>query len=61
MEFGIIAICTHQRDKVGAGCPVFFADTREEAERTAQLLARIAQAAVHDLDNGCFIVFKHKG
>jgi len=55
----ILAVVTTKRDKVAGGAPTFYADDEEELQRTAQLLARVLTAAIHDLDNGSVVIVRH--
>ena len=55
----ILAVICLEPDKVGEGCPAFFAASPEEQQRTSLLLARILGGIVHDLENGVYIVVKH--
>jgi len=54
----LAAVCT-EPDKVGGACPVFFAASPEEQQKTSMLLARIMGGIVHDLENGVYIIVKH--
>jgi hypothetical protein len=54
----LAAVCV-EPNKVGGGCPVFFAADLEEQQRTSLLLARIMGGIVHDLENGVYIIVKH--
>ncbi len=56
----IIAIITHNREKVHTGfAPVFYSKDDAESERLALLLAKITDGMVHNLENGVYIVVKH--
>ena len=55
-----MAIVTHERDKVQSGfAPVFYANSEEESEKVALLIAKITQGMVHDLENGVYIIARH--
>lgn len=54
----LAAICL-EPNKVGGGCPVFFAASPEEQQKTSLLLARILGGLTHDLENGVYIIVKH--
>jgi len=43
----------------GGGAPVFPAESEEEREKVARLLAKILRGVVHDLENGVYIVVQH--
>jgi hypothetical protein len=59
-EERIIAIVTLSEQKIwGGGCPVFEATSFEELERISLSLSRILDGAVHDLENGTYIIVKH--
>ncbi len=58
-EKQILAIVTKNRDKVGGTGPIFYAESDEELEHTATLLARVLAAAIHDLDNGSVVIVRH--
>ena len=58
----IMAVITldKYKDKIsGGGVPFFFAENKEELERTSVLLARLTLGMVHDLENGVKIIIKH--
>jgi hypothetical protein len=55
----ILAVITVDRDKVGGGAPIFYAQDEEELLDTAVLISRIFGAAAHDLHNGVFVIVKH--
>lgn len=55
----IAAIVTLRKDLAGGGVPVFPAETEEEREQVARLLAKILRGVVHDLENGVYIIVRH--
>jgi hypothetical protein len=55
----IAAIVTLRKDLPGGGAPVFPAESEEEREKVARLLAKILRGVVHDLENGVYIVVQH--
>lgn len=64
MDFGIkeniVAIITRDRSMISTTTvPVFYANTEEEQEKTALLVAKVTMGMVHDLDNGSYVVVRH--
>lgn len=59
LEKTILAVITTDRNRVGGGVPIFYADNREEMEVIGTHLEVILDAMVHELDEGMFIVVKH--
>ena len=55
----ILAVITMHRERVGGSAPIFYAKDFQELEKISLYLARIFMGAVHDLDNGVYIVVKH--
>lgn len=55
----IMAIVALQGSEVSGQAPIFFTSNVQQQERLALLLSRIMMAAVHDLENGIFIIVKH--
>ena len=55
----ILAIVALNKEQVSGGAPIFFARDKTEQERTANSLARIFDAMVHDLENGSYILVRH--
>ncbi|NLY11893.1 MAG: hypothetical protein GX020_09495 [Firmicutes bacterium] len=55
----ILAIITTDKEKVGGGIPIFYANSFEELERKALYLARILMAAIHSMGDGTYIIVKH--
>lgn len=55
----ILAVVALNKEQVSGGAPIFFARDKAEQERTAGYLAKIFDAMVHDLENGCFILVRH--
>lgn len=55
----VLAVITIHSDKVGGQAPIFYAEDQEEMEKLATYLSRIFMAAIHDLDNGVYIIVKH--
>lgn len=55
----ILAIVTIHRDKVSGQGPIFYAEDHNEMISIATYLARVFMAAIHDLDNGVFVIVKH--
>ncbi|HHV72061.1 MAG TPA: hypothetical protein GXX38_05550 [Clostridia bacterium] len=59
-EKRIMAVVTTNKDIIwGGGCPIIEATSFEEMERIALYLSRILDGAVHDLENGIYIIVKH--
>lgn len=56
----ILAIVTLDRELVGGAAPIFYAKNEEERERLALYLSRITKGMVHDLENGTYIIVKHR-
>ena len=59
LEKTILAVITTDRNRVGGGVPIFYADHRDELEIIGTHLEVILDAMVHELDEGLFIVVKH--
>ncbi|GAB7388179.1 hypothetical protein BSNK01_20160 [Bacillaceae bacterium] len=61
LEKYILAIVTTEknREKVGGGAPLFFAEDEEELQKTAFTLEKILDGMAHDLHNGVIIIVKH--
>ena len=56
----IIAIITTNKNKIAGGsCPVFYAESEDEKNKTALLISKITMGMVHDLENGCVIIVRH--
>ncbi len=55
----ILAVVSMNRDSVGGQTPIFYVSDHHELEKTSLYLARILMAAIHDLDNGTYILVKH--
>ncbi|ACB85207.1 capping complex subunit for YIEGIA [Natranaerobius thermophilus] len=53
----IVALVTIYPEKVSSGTiPIFYENSKEDAERTARIVARITRGIVHSLDNGVLII-----
>jgi hypothetical protein len=47
------------KDNVSSGtAPIIYVDTEEDQQRISMYMSRIFKAAVHDLENGVFILVK---
>ncbi|PAB58843.1 capping complex subunit for YIEGIA [Anaeromicrobium sediminis] len=57
----IVAIVTTDRNSISNYCsvPIFYADTKEQKESLAVNLSKITMSAIHDLENGCFVLIRH--
>ena len=55
----ILAIITTRKEIVGGGAPIFLAKDEKELEKLAVYLGRIFASAIHDLDNGVYVLVKH--
>lgn len=55
----ILAIVTATKNKVGGSAPIFYVEDDQELEKVSLYLARIFMAAIHDLDNGVYILVRH--
>jgi len=56
----ILAVISLRPEKVqGGGAPIFWAETQEELEKNALNLSRILNGAIHDLENGVYIIVGH--
>lgn len=55
----ILAAVTIDKEKIQGDVPIFYADSEEEREKTANMLSRILKAMVHDLENGVYILVRH--
>lgn len=56
----IVAIVTTNKERVlFSGVPVFYAQSKEEAEKTALLLSKMTLAMIHDAENECFVIVQH--
>lgn len=56
---GILAVLSTDLQKVGGGAPIFYARDLEELEKLATLLTGVLGAAVHDLQNGVYVIVRH--
>lgn len=59
IENYILAVVTVDREKVGGGAPIFFAETEEDMQKVAFLLEKILDGMAHDLKNGTMIIVRH--
>jgi len=61
MESGVlIAIVTTNPDVVrGGAAPILIAKNKEQMERMALLISRMCQAAIHDLENDVYFLYRH--
>lgn len=55
----ILAIVTADSTKVSGGTPIFYAEDQEGVTKLLELLKAILGAAVHDLQNGVYVIVKH--
>ncbi len=56
---GILAVIMTDKNKVTGAVPIFIADSEEEKEKTALILAKSLDAMVHDLENGVYFIVGH--
>ncbi|WP_053956915.1 capping complex subunit for YIEGIA [Inediibacterium massiliense] len=64
MDFGIkdniVAIVTTDKNMISTTTvPVFYANSQEQQEKTALLVAKVTMGMVHDLENGSYVIVKH--
>ena len=52
----IASIVTTERDKVGGGSPIFYAEDREQLQKVAHLLEKVLDCAAHEVDEHLFII-----
>lgn len=52
----IVSVVTTDRNKVGGGAPIFYAEDREELQRIAHLLEKIMDCAAHSIDKDLFLI-----
>lgn len=55
----ILAMITTQKEKVGGGAPIFFAENLEEMQAIAFNLEKIMDASAHEVSETVFIMVKH--
>ena len=56
----IVSLVTINPEKVAsASVPIFYEDNLDDAEKTAEILARITRGVVHSLGNGILVIAKH--
>lgn len=56
----VLAVIALKPEKVkGGGTPIFLAETQEELEKIALNLSRILNGAIHDLENGVYLIVGH--
>ena len=57
----IMAIVTRDKDAIlfGGGVPVILAQEQAEQDRIANFLGQSLHAAVHDLENGVYILVRY--
>lgn len=55
----IVAVVTHEPERVRGGVPVFVVHDAAERDRVAAALSVILRAVAHDLGNGHVILVKH--
>ncbi len=55
----LMAVVTRNKEAIGGDIPIFFADTEEEQDKIASIIAQILKAMVHDIGNGVYIIVKH--
>lgn len=56
----ILAVITLDEKKVrGGGAPVFLTKDQKELEKISLYLSRVLNGAIHDLENGVYIIVKH--
>ncbi|RXT13889.1 hypothetical protein [Ammoniphilus sp. CFH 90114] len=59
LEKTILAIITLNREKVGGGSPIFYADNVEELQHLAFTMEKILDAMAHTLSDDTMIIVKH--
>jgi len=59
LEKTILAVITTDRQRVGGGVPIFYADDPDEVSIIGAHLEAILDAMVHELQEGLYIVVKH--
>lgn len=55
----ILAVITLHKEEVSGGVPIFLAKNEAAQEKIARYLAKILDAAVHDLENGIYLIVRH--
>ncbi|MGB9779982.1 capping complex subunit for YIEGIA [Caldanaerobacter sp.] len=54
-----IVVLRSAKHNVSSGtAPIIYVDTEEEQQKVSMYMSRIFKAAVHDLENGVFILVK---
>lgn len=59
LEKTILAIVTTNRNQVGGGAPIFYADHHEELQQLSFTLEKILDAMAHTLSETTTILVKH--
>lgn len=55
----ILAVITADRNLVGGGAPIFYAQDETESTDLATMISSLFGASAHDLKNGVYIIVKH--
>ena len=56
----ILAVITTDLTRVsGGGAPIFRVESQDELERVSLYLSRILEGAIHDLENGVYVIIGH--
>ena len=56
----VLAVIALKPEKVkGGGAPIFIAEDSAEQEKIALNLSRVLNGAIHDLENGVFLIVGH--
>ncbi|MGI6648454.1 MAG: capping complex subunit for YIEGIA [Bacillota bacterium] len=56
----VLAIVALGHGKVaGGGAPVFIVEDQEQQEKISLYLSRVLNGAIHDLENGVYIIVGH--
>lgn len=59
LENAILAIVTTSPEKVGGGCPIFYASDKEDLQATAFALEKMLDAVAHEIKPDILIVVRH--
>ncbi|GEN33715.1 MULTISPECIES: capping complex subunit for YIEGIA [Aneurinibacillus] len=59
LEKYILAVITINRQRVGGGAPVFYADEEKELEQIAFTLEKILDGIAHEITPDTLIIVKH--
>ena len=59
LEKTILAVVTTDREQVGGGAPIFYAQTPEELQQLSFTIEKILDAMAHTLTEKTIILVKH--